>query len=103
MPVAVTPNPAHTHINPFDYGTYSTPLPATTKNIGTPNAPVRRRVCLYDQLTGRILRELWSNALTGEYQFKALRVGTFFIISFDHTGTYNGEVVTGIKLPEHAA
>lgn len=80
-------------------GPYSTPA-GTTKNIGSPaDLPVRRLVRLHDQPTGRLLRDLWSDPVTGAYQFDYLRAGRFFVIAFDHTGQYNGEVVTGISLP----
>ena len=84
-------------------GPYSTPLPASTKNIGSPaDLPVRRRVRLHDQATGLLLREMWSDAATGQYQFHGLPAGAYFVIAFDHTGQYNGEVVTGITLPTPA-
>ena len=80
-------------------GPYSTPV-GTTKNIATPtDLPVRRRVRLHDQATGLLLREVWSDAVTGQYQFHGLPAGTYYVTAFDHTGQYNGEVVTGITLP----
>ncbi|MCB4362690.1 hypothetical protein KIH07_03030 [Hydrogenophaga taeniospiralis] len=78
-------------------------MPAgTTKNFGTPNTPVRRRVRLHDQPTGRLLRETWSDAVTGAYQFTALRAGTFYVAGFDHTGLYGGVIETDIVLPTPA-
>lgn len=83
-------------------GPYSTAA-GTTKNTGTPNAPVRRRVRLHDQATGRLLRETWSDAETGAYQFANLPAGTYYVTSFDHTGTYNGEIMTDVVLPAPGA
>lgn len=71
----------------------------TTKRVGEPDFPTRVRVVLFDQTRGLLIRELWSNAETGEYQFRRIRAGKFFVVAFDHTGAYNGEVVTDIVVP----
>ena len=81
-----------------DDGPYT--ITGTTKNTGTPsNAPVRRRVRLHDQFTGRALREVWSEAATGAYTFANIRAGLFFVMTLDHTGAYNGEITTDIVVP----
>lgn len=82
----------------LDAGPYS--ATGTTKNTGTPsNTPVRRRVRLHDQPTGRALREVWSDASTGSYTFTNLRAGVFYVMTLDHTGAYNGEITTDIVVP----
>lgn len=68
----------------------------TTKNTGTPNAPVYRRVRLHDQITGQLVREQWSHPVTGAYEFVDVKSGTYYVTSFDHTGQYNGEVATDL-------
>lgn len=83
-------------------GPYSAPV-GSTKNTGTPNTPVRRRVRLHDQPTGSLVREMWSDAATGAYQFTGLRAGTFYVTAFDHTGLYNGEIMTDVVLPTPGA
>lgn len=79
-------------------GTYSSAV-GSTKNVGPPAAPVRRRVRLHHQPTGRLVRELWSAEVGGTYQFTALRAGTYYVVSFDHTGEYNGEIMTEVVIP----
>lgn len=79
-------------------GPYSTPL-GTTKNTGTPNVAVRRRVRIFDQINGRLQREMWSDAATGQYQFHGLRASVYTVIALDHTGLYNGEIMTDVVLP----
>jgi hypothetical protein len=75
-------------------------LSGTTKNTGTPaNLPVYRRVRLHDQQSGRPLREVWSDPLTGAYTFGNLREGVYCVIAFDHTGQYSGETETDIVVP----
>ena len=70
----------------------------TLSNIGSPNAPVRRRVRLHAQGTGQLVGEMWS-AADGTYAFTALGAGTYFVVAFDHTGQYGGVIETDIVLP----
>jgi hypothetical protein len=83
-------------------GTLSTPA-GSTANIGSPSTPVRRRVRLHDQPTGRLLRETWSAAGTGVFQFHHLRAGTFYVAAFDHTGQYGSVIESGVVLPSPGA
>lgn len=98
MAVIAAPAPIALALSERFYGVYSTPA-GTTKNTGTPDAPVRRRVRLHDQPTGLLVREAWSDPATGAYQFTALRAGTYYVTAFDHTGEYNGEIMTDVVIP----
>lgn len=71
----------------------------TLSNIGSPNAPVRRRVRLHEQSTGQLVRETWSAAADGVYAFTGLAAGTYFAVAFDHTGQYGGVIETDVVLP----
>jgi len=53
--------------------------------------PASRRVRLFDQLSGRMMRETWSDAVTGVYIFDYIRQGTFFVLAHDHTGAFDPE------------
>lgn len=77
-----------------DAGVYS--VTGTTKNTGTPEIPVRRRVRLHDQPSGRVVREVWSDAATGAYSFGGIRMGVFYVTAFDHTGQFSGVVETDV-------
>jgi hypothetical protein len=57
----------------------------------TPDVPVSRRVRLFDALTGRVIREVWS-AADGTYSFNGIRAGTYFVIAHDHTLEYNAVI-----------
>lgn len=104
MPLTTVPLPANIAVMAYHYGPHSTPLPATTKNVGSPsNTAVRRLVRLHDQPSGLPLFEMWSDAMTGAFQFVGLRAGTFYVIAFDHTGQYNGVIETDIVLPAPGA
>lgn len=72
-------------------------IAGTTKNVGTPNTPVRRRVRLQDQPSGRAVREVWSDAGTGAYVFEFIRAGTYYITAFDHTGQFSGVIETDVQ------
>lgn len=71
-------------------------ITGTTSNTGTPTVPVRRRVRLHDQPSGRAIREVWSNATTGAYSFESIRQGTYYVTAFDHTGQYGGVIETDL-------
>ena len=76
-------------------------ITGTTKNTGTPPIPVGRLVRLHDQKTGDIVRQVWSDVATGAYSFEGIRSGVFYVVSFDHTGTYGGVIETDVT-PEAA-
>lgn len=54
--------------------------------------PVSRRVRCFERRTGRIVREIWSNA-AGYYQFDDLDPGKrFTVVAHDYSGTYNAVI-----------
>lgn len=77
-----------------DGGNYK--VTGTTKVKGAPDSPVSRRVRLHDQLSGRVVREVWSTAGTGAYAFVRIRLGVFYVLSLDHTGINNGVIATNV-------
>lgn len=55
----------------------------------SPDIPVKRRVRLYRQRDGLLIEEKWSDPITGAFSFDYIdELQTYFVISFDHTGTY---------------
>jgi hypothetical protein len=82
----------------YDAGAYR--IAGTTKNeAGAVDTPVRRRVRLHEQLTGRPVADTWSDATTGAYEFSALALGTYYVTAFDHTGQFAGVIETDV-VPE---
>lgn len=68
----------------------------TTKNVGTPNYPVARRVRLLRKRDGALAREVWSDA-AGNYQFNNLRHDVDYVVmAHDHTGLYNAVVADAV-------
>lgn len=69
----------------------------SVSNIGLPNQPVYRRVRLHEQRTGRLVREAWSDPVTGAYAFSGIRPDRkYYVAAFDHTGLYGGVIETDI-------
>lgn len=64
------------------------------------NAPLRRKVWLLRQRDGLKVRETWSDAATGEYEFRYIdELQLWTVISFDHTGDKRAVVADGL-VPE---
>lgn len=79
------PGPAWRH-DTADGGPYR--VAGTVKIDGTPAVPVARRVRLFDVISGRLVRQVWSGA-DGAFAFENLRAGEYLVVSDDHTRTYN--------------
>jgi SPRY domain len=63
----------------------------------TPGTPVYRKVRLHRERDGLLIRELWSDRVTGAYDFRHVdELQTYTILSYDHTGTYNGVIAANI-------
>lgn len=63
---------------------------------------VRRRVQLYNQRDGRMIREVWSDDTTGDYSFGGIRGGDgtrYFVASFDHAQDKRAVIADGL-VPE---
>lgn len=70
----------------------------TTKNHGSPDYPVSRRVRLFRKRDGRLVRETWSDA-AGNYAFEHLRHDIdYCVVSYDHTGLYNAAISDSVAL-----
>jgi hypothetical protein len=73
----------------------------TVKEKGMPsNLPLARRVRLFHELTGRFLRETWSDATTGNYAFVGIDpTQRYTVVSYDYTGSYRAVIADNL-LPE---
>ena len=71
-----------------------------TTRRDTEDGPFQRaKVVLHDQASHRAVREVWSDAVTGQWQFHNLRAGTYYAITIDPLGLKNGDIVTHIVVP----
>lgn len=77
---------------------YRIPGPRWVKEkTASTNVPLRRRVQLYNQRDSRLVREVWSDPVTGEYSFDNIRGdATYFVIAFDHTGHYRAVIADNL-------
>lgn len=66
----------------------------TTKEKNTPaNTPLRRRVLLIDEASRMTIRETWSDAATGNYEFRGVKQGVkYTVISYDHLHNYRAVI-----------
>lgn len=63
------------------------------KQVGTPDAPVWRRVRLFSRRDGRLVREVWSDPVTGAYSFDWISPAhEYTLVAYDHTGTYQAAI-----------
>lgn len=58
------------------------------------NSPVSRRVRLCDQISGRVVREGWSDPVTGNITFENLREGPWLLYALDHTGEFEAVAIS---------
>lgn len=76
-------------------------ITGTVKEKGTPtNTPLHRRVVLIDERSRLPIRETWSDAATGNYEFRGVKEGVkYTVLSYDHTGAYRATVADA-QIPE---
>lgn len=105
--IPVLPPTTTIHLDLQDANGTETNAPATRYRIPGPrwvkektastNVPLRRRVQLYNQRDSRLVREVWSDPVTGEYSFDNIRGDTtYFVIAFDHTGHYRAVIADNL-------
>lgn len=65
----------------------------TVKVEGSPPIPGWRRVRLFDEQSGRLIAETWSDPQSGAYTFDWIRpTRRYTVLSYDHTGTHRAVV-----------
>lgn len=71
---------------------------ATVKEDGTPtDTPVRRKVRLFRDRDGLMVRETWSNATTGAYSFTEIDENeTYSVVSYDHNNNFRAVIADRI-------
>lgn len=97
MPSAYFNTELSTDVNSGDFYAGKGTIAGTVAIDDDPDIPVRRRVRLHLKVNGVLLKETWSDPVTGAYSFTNLRVGAlFYVIAFDHTGTHNAVIKDSI-------
>jgi hypothetical protein len=68
-------------------------IAGTVQIKGSPDRPVARQVRLFDVRTGILVRETWSDPVTGAYAFTGLDPARDYLaLAHDHTRQYNAVV-----------
>lgn len=63
----------------------------------TPNTPVHRRIRLFDEKTGLLVREAWSDEVTGAYSFDYVDMTrSYTVIGFDYTLNYRAVIADNL-------
>ena len=89
----------------------STPTSATNLNLvyggpgivrGTvkkvPGEPLRRRVRLHDEVGMGLVRETWSDATTGAFEFTGLSPArSYTVIAYDHLHDYRAQIIDRVE------
>lgn len=69
----------------------------TVATKGSPNQPVHCKVRLIRERDGLVIREAWSNAATGEYDFQYVdEAQTYTVVSYDHLHNYRAVVADNL-------
>ena len=72
----------------------------TVKEKSTPNIPVFKRVRLIREKDGLVVREQWSNALTGTYDFQFVdELQVFTVVTYDHLHNFRAVIADNL-VPE---
>ena len=65
---------------------------------GSPNTPVQRRVRLFDEKTGLLVREMFSDPATGAYEFLYISMAhKYTVITYDYDNNYRAVLADNIS------
>ena len=81
--------------DPIDGGNFH--LASDVAIEGPPLEYVGRRVRLFDKVSGRLVREQWSDPVTGAYDFRDIRDGLYFVTAEDHTSFFNAVIADRLR------
>jgi hypothetical protein len=72
--------------------------PDVTKefSLSRSGVPVRRRVELFRESDGMLIRRMWSDPITGLYKFEGLSQNyKYTVVAYDHTNEFKASIVNG--------
>jgi len=73
-------------------------IDATVKEKGTPDMPLRRKVRLVRERDGTVVRETWSDPVTGAYSFTNInRNERYTVISYDYEFNYRAVIADNLQ------
>lgn len=66
--------------------------------VTSDGVPVSRRVRLIDRRSGRLIRETWSDPVSGAYAFERIATDRHYLVyALDHTGQHNAVIVDSVS------
>lgn len=70
----------------------------TVKSKGVvSNYPLRRKVQLIEEKSGRVIREVWSDQTTGEYSFNNIMGGRpYSVVAYDYLGMFKAVIADNL-------
>lgn len=73
----------------------------SVKEKATPtNQPLARKVRLFNEFSGKFIRETWSDAVTGSYAFTNIdRTQRYTVVTYDHVNNYRAVIADNL-IPE---
>jgi hypothetical protein len=73
-------------------------IAGTVKEKATPtNVPLARKVRLYREPDGRLIRTTWSDPVTGAYEFCGIPLDyRYVVVSYDHLGLYRATIADNL-------
>lgn len=73
-------------------------ITGTVKEKGTPSIPRRERVWLLREKDAYVIRELWSNQITGAYSFENIdETLRYSVLTYDHNKSYRAVIADNIQ------
>ena len=81
-------------VSPEDGGKYR--VAGVVAEVGSPNTPVRRAVRLFHPRSGRLVREVASDPVTGSYAFEYVAIGPWVIVAHDYEHDFNAVIADNI-------
>jgi hypothetical protein len=80
----------------FEFGGFGR-IAGTVKEDGSPDVPVRRRVRLHREQDGLLVREVWSDRVTGAYSFDYIdATKQYTVITYDYEHDYRAVIADNI-------
>lgn len=101
--VDLPPTTAHGHLREFPFFDVFNGgiglITGTVKEKSLPaNVPLARKVWLMDEASGMVIRETWSDATTGNYEFRGVKQGVkYTVLAYDYTHTYRAVVADNLE------
>lgn len=86
-----------TSFNDVNFGGWGRIYGTVAEKHTPANVPLRRRVLLLEERSQVVVRETWSDAVTGAYEFRGVREGVpFSVIAYDHEHNYRAVIADNL-------